>query len=154
MSLESDSRSVQSMIAALYEGISRRPAESPDWERLRPLFMRGARLIPPSPQGGPPEVLDFEGFVERVEAGIRRMQAEGEDRGFCERELANRTERFGNIAHVWSTYASRYSAEGPQPYTRGINSFQLAYHGGRWWVVTIFWDAERADNPIPQQYLP
>jgi hypothetical protein len=25
--------------------------------------------------------------------------------------------------------------------------------GTRWWVVTIFWDSERPDNPIPEKYL-
>jgi hypothetical protein len=37
---------------------------------------------------------------------------------------------------------------------RGINSFQLMNDGSRWWVVTIFWEAERPDNPIPARYLP
>jgi hypothetical protein len=26
--------------------------------------------------------------------------------------------------------------------------------GKRWWVVTIFWQAEGSDNPIPAKYLP
>ena len=33
------------------------------------------------------------------------------------------------------------------------NSFQLYSDGTRWWVVTIFWDAETADKPIPAKYL-
>jgi len=154
MSLQTDSASIEAIVSALYESISRDSGVYSDWERMRPLFSAGARIIPPSAQGGPPEVLDFEAFQQRVDDNVQRLQTEGNDRGFHERELANRTERFGNIAHVWSSYASRYSAEDPEPYTRGINSFQLAYHGRRWWVVTIFWDTERADNAIPPQYLP
>jgi len=154
MSLKADSATVEAIICALYESISRDSGAYSDWERMRPLFSIGARIIPPSAQGKPPEVLDFEAFRQRVDDNVRRLQAEGDDRGFHERELANRTERFGNIAHMWSTYASRYHAQDPQPFTRGINSFQLAYHSGRWWVVTIFWDVERADNPLPSEYLP
>jgi hypothetical protein len=26
-------------------------------------------------------------------------------------------------------------------------------HGGRWWIVTVMWDQERPDNPIPAKYL-
>ncbi len=36
---------------------------------------------------------------------------------------------------------------------RGINSFQLWHDGDRWWVVSIFWENESAENPIPDKYL-
>ena len=36
---------------------------------------------------------------------------------------------------------------------RGINSIQLFYDGTRWWVLSVFWDNERPDQPIPEQYL-
>lgn len=151
MSIQSDTESIDALLTALYQAISRSAGELPDWERMRPLFMKGARLIPPSPQGSPPPVLTFEQFVQRVNEAVRR--AGQDDRGFYERELASRTEAFANIAHVWSTYDSRHSAEDAQPFARGINSFQLAYYGGRWWVVTVFWDAEQPAHPIPEKYL-
>jgi len=118
---------------------------------MQPLFMEGARLIPPSPQGSPPVVLTFGQFVQRVNEAVRR--AGQDDRGFHEREVSYRSESFSNIAHVWSTYESRHSAEESEPFSRGINSFQLVYHGGRWWVVTILWDAEQPESPIPEKYL-
>ena len=31
---------------------------------------------------------------------------------------------------------------------------QLARQGNTWKVVTILWDAERPDNPLPEKYLP
>jgi hypothetical protein len=37
--------------------------------------------------------------------------------------------------------------------TRGINSIQLMNDGSRWWIVSVFWDAERPDNPLPAEYL-
>jgi len=36
---------------------------------------------------------------------------------------------------------------------RGINSIQLMKHADRWWIVTVMWDQERPDNPIPARYL-
>ena len=36
---------------------------------------------------------------------------------------------------------------------RGINSIQLFHDGSRYWVVTVLWDSERPDNPIPPRYL-
>ena len=66
--------------------------------------------------------------------------------------MARRTERYGKIAHAFSTYESRREPEG-EPFERGINSFQLLKDSERWWIVTIYWEAERADNPIPAKYL-
>ncbi len=72
--------------------------------------------------------------------------------GFRERELARRTEQFGHIAHVFSTYEGRMETE--PTVIRGINSIQLMNDGTRWWIISVFWEAERPDNPLPQQYLP
>lgn len=151
MSLGSDTSSISAIIAALYESISYEPGELPDWDRMRPLFAQGARIIPPSPKGGAPAVMDVETFVERVNEGVR--EAAGQPRGFHERGIAHRTETFGCIAHVWSTYESRYSVDDAEPFSRGINSFQLVRFENRWWVVTIFWDIERRSQPIPNEYL-
>ena len=38
-------------------------------------------------------------------------------------------------------------------FARGVNSIQLMKDGGRWWVVTIFWDAEREGNPVPADLI-
>ncbi len=71
--------------------------------------------------------------------------------GFHEREIARRTEQFGHIAHVFSTYEGR--TEKDSTVIRGINSIQLMNDGTRWWVVSVFWEAEGPGNPLPQHYL-
>ncbi len=72
---------------------------------------------------------------------------------FYEWEVANRTERFGNIAHVLSVYEARQAPTDSVPMRRGINSIQLFYDGIRWWIISVLWDNEREGNPIPQSYL-
>ena len=56
------------------------------------------------------------------------------------------------MLHAFSTYDSKRTPDG-EPFARGINSFQLYSDGTRWWIVTIFWDAETSDKPIPAKYL-
>ena len=73
--------------------------------------------------------------------------------GFFEVEIHRVTEEFGNIAHLFSTYESRRDPDDPEPFVRGINSFQVIYDGERWWVLNIFWTDERT-APIPAKYLP
>jgi hypothetical protein len=54
---------------------------------------------------------------------------------------------------VFSTYESKHKVDDKTPFARGINSFQLYNDGKRWWVLTIFWESETPENPIPQKYL-
>jgi len=61
-------------------------------------------------------------------------------------------EQFGHIAYVFSTYEGR--TETDPTVIRGINSIQLLNDRTRWWVVSVYWEAERPDNPLPAQYLP
>jgi hypothetical protein len=53
-----------------------------------------------------------------------------------------------------SAYESKHTAQDAKPFTRGVNSIQLLDAGDRWYVVTVFWDVERPDNPIPGEYAP
>ena len=150
--MHSDVSSIDAIIKASYEVISGPAGQKRDWERERSLFIPGARLIPTATVPGrndvdlAPVVLDVEGYIERVEPIFAKA-------GFYETEVARRTEEFGRIAQVWSTYESRYHPDDPEPFMRGINSFQLFNDGARWWIVTIYWQHEGEKNPIPEKYL-
>ena len=76
------------------------------------------------------------------------------ENGFFEIEINRKVDRFGNLAHVYSTYHSFFSKKDDKPFMRGINSIQLMYNGKRWFVVNIFCDQESDKNPIPEAYLP
>jgi hypothetical protein len=144
-----DVGSLDAIIAAVYDVISGPAAEKRDWDRMRSLFIPGARLIPtgPRPAGG------YGSRVVTVDEYIERASGIFEKEGFYEREAARRTEQFGQIAHVFSTYESRHAADDAKPFQRGINSFQLMNDGTRWWLVTIFWQGEDEKHPLPEKYL-
>jgi hypothetical protein len=144
-----DVSSIDAIIAALYDVISGPPGGR-DWDRLRSLYIPEARLIPtgtrPNGESGL-RVLDVDGYIASASALFA-------EKGFFEREIARRTERFGNVAHAFSTYEARWNEDDPEPFTRGVNSIQLLERDGRWWVVTVFWDNESPEKPIPERYLP
>ncbi|MHC4422364.1 MAG: Cif family virulence factor, partial [Planctomycetota bacterium] len=119
-----------------------------DWDRFLALFMPEARFVRAGGAGAAPIVLTPEQFV----AANRRYFERG---GYFERSVHEHVDAFGAIAHVFSAYESRRSAEDEKPYSRGINSFQVIASGDRWWIVAITWDYERADGPdIPPEFLP
>ena len=143
-----DVASIDAIIAAVYDVISGPKHKVRDWDRMRSLFIPGARLIPTGRrQNG-----TFGSRVMTVEDYITGSATMLQEMGFRETEIARRTERYGNIAHAFSTYES-YRGDEAAPFARGINSIQLWNDGSRWWIVTIFWEGERPDNPIPERYL-
>ncbi len=143
-----DVATMDSIVAAVYDVISG-PAGKRDWDRFRSLFIPGARLIPT----GPRPTGEVGTRVLTVEDYVQRAGALFEKQGFFEREVSRRLERFGNIAHIFSTYESRHAKDDAKPFQRGINSIQLMNDGKRWWVVTIFWQGEDEKNPLPAEYL-
>jgi hypothetical protein len=148
-----DVESIEAIIAAVY-GVISGPKGGRDWDRMRSLFHPAARLIPCFPAPKDKEEVKMSTRVFTIEEFIKTIERSTKANGFFEREIARRVERFGAVAHVFSTYESRRAVDDPQPFVRGINSFQLFFDGLRWWVVTIFWDSERPGQPIPAEFLP
>ncbi len=143
-----DAEAPERVVDVLYSLISGPAGEAPRWDGFRALFAPGARLMPTNREADGKRVMR----VHDVEDYVRGYGAHLEEIGFYERQIAHRVERFGRIAHVWSTYGS-YASPEAEAFARGINSIQLHHDGRRWWIVTVFWDSERADNPIPAEYL-
>lgn len=145
-----DAQSIDAILTATYDAISGAAGEKRDWDRFRSLFAEGATLsFVGRGQDGKlgRTVMTPDSYVERSGASL-------EANGFFEIEIHRQSERFGNIAHVFSTYESRRKESDPEPFARGINSFQLMFDGTRWYVVSIYWQAESALAPIPAEYLP
>ncbi|MBA4159336.1 MAG: hypothetical protein H0X65_17955 [Gemmatimonadetes bacterium] len=139
---------IDGIVAALYDVISGGVGEPRDWDRMRSLFHSDARMIAtgPAPDGSQRmQAMDVEGYI----TGGGDMLVEI---GFVELEIARTMERWGNIAHLFSTYEAFREME-TEPFLRGINSIQLWNDGSRWWILTVLWEPETPDNPLPPRYL-
>jgi hypothetical protein len=143
-----DVESLDAIVAAVYDVISGPPGPR-DWNRFQSLFAADARLIAvrAPKDGGKPSLVFMtpKGYEER--AGKHFLE-----HGFFEHELSRKTDSFGAMTHIYTTYESRETKDG-KPNDRGINSMEFFYDGQRWWCVQIYWDAERPGNPIPEKYL-
>lgn len=145
---DKDVASIDAIISALYDVISGPSGQPRDWNRLRSLFVPTARMMPVGvrPDGSAVmRLLQVNDYV--ASSGPVLLE-----KGFRERELARRTEQFGEIAHVFSTYEG--TIEGEDHPMRGINSIQLMHDGKRWWIVSLMWEAENPKLSLPKQYLP
>jgi len=145
---QDDVKSVDAILAALYDVISGPPDTKHDWDRMRSLFVIDARMIAVGKRGTTVRSRTF-----TVEDYIKLSGPVIEKGGFVEKEIARRTEQFANIAHVFSTYESRMKADDKKPFARGINSIQLYNDGSRWWIETIYWQDESGGTTLPDKYL-
>ncbi len=144
-----DVASPEAILAANYDVISG-PVGQRDWDRFRSLYLPDARL------GSVRHVTDgaglsthsftLEGFVAFADAYFKKD-------GFFEKEISRHADRYSNIMQVFSTYESRHDSKDLKPFARGINSFQLFFDGNRWWIVSVFWQGESPDAPIPEEFL-
>jgi hypothetical protein len=139
-------KTLDDLTKALDEAISG-PADK-DRTCMRSLFFADSRLIPvgKTRQGYfAPHVLTIDNWIDAVK---KRGNA-----SFYEHQVKIKSETFGHIAHLWSTYEIRPTADAKAA-LRGINSIQAVFDGSRWKISQIVWETETPADPIPEKYLP
>jgi hypothetical protein len=145
-----DVSSIEGIVRASYEAISGGVGVPRQWGRDRTLYDPHMRFVSLGKDPKTGKVTRSSGteqdFADHADAHLVKT-------GFSEHELAHAIHRFGNVATVVSSYEGRETATSKPP-DRGVNIFQLYNDGQRWWILSIIWDEERPDNPIPQELLP
>jgi hypothetical protein len=142
-----DVATIDGIVAAFYDVISGPVGHPRDWDRDATLYLEPMTFtIAGLDSAGKPvaRTISKQQFVDESDAFLVES-------GFTEREIHRETRRFGNIAHVWSTYEWS-TADGRTG--RGINGIDLFHDGERWWITHATWEPEREGNPIPAEYLP
>ena len=110
--------------------VSIEAGEEIPYESIKNLFVENARL----------SILNQEdsAFVETVSINefIELLNDPYYKNGFIEKPLGAVSEEFNGVAQVFQSFEAMDS-EGESG--RGINSFQLAYFNGRWWIISLVW---------------
>ena len=137
-----DRAGIDATVHAVYDVISGPAGQKRDFDKMRALFAPGALLRVITPKGVRGGSLDD--YIAKSGPIL-------EKEGFTEKELGRRTEVYGNLATVWSSYDGR-TASGSF-HERGINSFQLVKVDGKWLVASILWQEEGKQFPLPKDML-
>lgn len=142
-----DVSTIDGIVNAFYATITGPKGQPRQWDRDKTLYIPDIRFVSMSEQDG------------KIRAGVMSHQqyVNGSNEafiknGFHEREINRVVRRFGNIAHVFSTY--EYTNDDKTEKGRGVNSIELYWDGTRWWISAASWDDERPNNPIPKEFLP
>ena len=142
-----DIGSIDGMINAWYDVITGPAGKPRQWARDKTLYIPDIRFVSTWLESN-----SVQTRIRNHQAYVDVVNAELVSKGFFETEIHRVTERYGSIAHVWSTYESRETENGPVT-ARGINSIELFWDGKRWWIANGIWADESKDNPIPAPYL-
>ncbi len=143
-----DVATVNGIIAALYGSISFPKGGGPQLELLRSLWISEGRLLIPKRDQPDSRSTAVDEFIERCKVTFAGERFAG--KGFRETETHRQENRFGNILHAFSAYEAVMSDPDDIVIGRGINSIQMLWEDGRWWLVSMVWDDERPDNPMPE----
>ena len=107
------------LMRRFYEVISFEEGGAPDWQRMRDLFSEHARITRITPEAV--DYMDLNTFRSMAEELIEV----GAFTGFYEREVARRTDRFGDLMHVASAYETKIAPDAMDYIERGVNSLQI-----------------------------
>ena len=129
------------VLTRLYEVISFDEGGEPDWDGMKDVFSRHARITRVTPEGI--DHLDLPMFC----AMAREMLDLGAYTGFHEREVSRRVDRLGAVVHVLSAYETKRHPAAVDRLEQGVNSIQLVNEGGAWRVVSLCWDEEALRTP-------
>ena len=146
-----DLTTVDGIIHTLYDVISGPAGEERNWNLFRSLFAENARMyiaVPDKDSGNFLRSITPEEYAERNKTRLS-------DIGFNEDELYRITNTYGAGTQILSTYESHFANKnGEQEITKGINNIQLYFDGERYFIVSIFWDANAKNIEVPERYLP
>jgi hypothetical protein len=138
-----DVSEIDRVIKALY-GVISGPAGPRDWNRFRSLFHKDAFM---AAFNSKKELRKFSPAQYVQNNGPFFMQ-----NSFSEKEIGRTVNQFGNVAQVFTAYEF-VAGTNPPTQKRGINSIELIKEKGRWFIMSITWDEESKDQPIPPAYL-
>jgi hypothetical protein len=135
------------LTAGFFAAVSFAPGERPDYDAIRDLFIDQGVLIK---NIGTLEITTVDEFIAPRQA----LVDSGALTEFEERELAQITEVFGNVAHRMSTYSKRGVQGGVQFEARGVISTQFVFTPSGWRMSAMAWDDERPGLVMPDRYEP
>lgn len=135
----------ESVVRALYTLVTFEPGTTPDWEKVKSMFIDEAVIVLRTGSDSTTQftvntfVKDFINFIERADV----IQT-----GFAEKIIRMEKIIFGDIAHFLVLYEASIP-DSSRPPMQGIDSFQLIKKDGRWWIVSVINEIPAPDNPVP-----
>ena len=138
-----DVKSVDAIINAYYDVISGSSSEPWEFERDKYIHSKNA-FITRLDVNGKAETHSLE--AEYIPIGLSPKE------DFYEKELKRTVSKYGSIAQVWSAFEIRTDPN-TESNIRGLNSVQLHYEKGRWFIDSWTCEMESEKNSVVSEFL-
>ena len=138
-----DVKSIAAIINAYYDVVSGSSNEPWEFERDKYIHSENA-VITRLDENGIAESHTLE--AEYIPIGLSPKE------DFYEKELKRKVSKYGNIAQVWSAFEIRTDPN-TESNIRGLNSVQLHYENGRWWIDSWTCEMESKKNNLVTEFL-
>ena len=138
-----DVKSVDAIINAYYDVVSGSSSEPWEFERDKFIHSKNA-VITRFDENGKAESHTLE--AEYIPIGLSPKE------DFYEKELKRKVSKYGNIAQVWSAFEIRTDPK-TESNVRGLNSVQLHYENGRWFIDSWTCEMESQKNNLVTEFL-
>ena len=137
------SSSPQAIINEVMNIISGDTTEVRDWEHFRSLFIPTAQFVIKNhgSQRRPMSVLTLEEFIRSIGPSYQQN-------GFLEKQLDVKIDEYNGIAQVFQVYYCK-TLNGTFE-ASGVNSYQLIYFDGRWWIANLMWSSNSNGAELPE----
>ncbi|GAB5527794.1 MAG: hypothetical protein Roseis2KO_56660 [Roseivirga sp.] len=138
-----DVESIDAIINAYYDVVSGSSSEPWEFERDKYIHSKNA-VITRLDENGKAESHTLE--AEYIPIGLSPKE------DFYEKELKRKVSKYGNIAQVWSAFEIRTDPKTASN-IRGLNSIQLHYENGRWYIDSWTCEMESEKNNLVADFL-
>jgi len=138
-----DVKSIDAIIDAYYDVFSGSANDPWEFERDKYIHSKNA-LITRLDENGNAESHSLE--AEYIPIGLSPKE------DFYEKELKRKVNQFGNISQVWSAFEIRTDPE-VESKIRGLNSIQLHYEKGRWFIDSWTCEMESEKTSLVTDFL-
>ena len=143
-----DVSSPEAIVKASFDSESGPVGAPRQWARERALYDPGTIALAAGPETGtgkltPRRWVTFQQYADALDAYEVKT-------GFVDRPLGCVTNQRKYVATVTCGYET---SESGKVVERGVDIFQLYNDGQRWWILSVVWDHESPDNPIPPELL-
>ncbi len=138
-----DVKSVDAIINAYYDVVSGSSSEPWEFERDKYIHSKNA-VVTRLDENGKAESHTLE--AEYIPIGLSPKE------DFYEKELKRKVSKYGNVAQVWSAFEIRTDPN-TESNIRGLNSIQLHYENGRWFIDSWTCEMESDKNTLVTDFL-
>ncbi|MCX2680206.1 hypothetical protein OOZ15_09675 [Galbibacter sp. EGI 63066] len=134
--------SIDGIVNGLLDQITIEEGKKIDTSAVRNLFHPSAQLTVLHNDSSFAETVSLDEFLSLLKDPYY-------EQGFLEKEIHKVIDEYNGIAQVFQSFYAKDS-EGVE--NKGINSYQLAYYNGRWWIVSLLWTSESNGVELPEKY--